>query len=182
MRFHKVSFETGKQQLIYVITHYSTRQFSNPAAALPQAGGSSNLPLAARGERPGWALGSRASSWASLASRGVTGFRDAAEWQLRIQHGNGFPLLAALLAPSQGCCRGFGVAVPSPRGVRGAWGLQPHQHTGGGRGEASPRGRDPPCCSCPSHGGLGKERGGSAALWGKRRQRHKGKPESIKYF
>lgn len=54
MRFHKVSFETGKQQLIYVITHYSAQQFSNPSAEHPSAEGSSSLPLpAAKGSRRG---------------------------------------------------------------------------------------------------------------------------------
>lgn len=79
MRFHKVSFETGKQQLIYVITHYRARHFSNPAAELPGAGGGRSSPVW------GWEQ-QNGPFGAAAAISGVMGW-DVAMQQHSIQQG-----------------------------------------------------------------------------------------------
>jgi len=145
MRFHKVSSETGKQQLIYVITHYGARQFSNPSAEHPSAEGSSSPPCPPR----------------------------------KAGHGDLQTVSSAAAEPGDGGDRRSGTAVASlpsspaaPRHGRELGGMP-----------APGLSALPVAQPCPGPGGpRGKGARGSAALWGKRRQRHKGKAESIKYF
>lgn len=90
MRFHKVSFETGKQQLIYVITHYRARHFSNPTAELPRVGGGRSSPVW------GWEQ-QNGPFGAAAAMPGVMGW-DVAMRQSSIQQGMA-PLAVSPCAP-----------------------------------------------------------------------------------
>lgn len=176
MRFHKVSFETGKQQLIYVITHYSARRFSNPAAALPQAEGSSSLPLAARGEQPGWETKIQKSFWASPARQEVEGDRRCCGVAAQHPAQEWCPQACGPPRPFPGLLlRVWGGHGESPR-VVGCLGAAAPPAGWGGPGGVSPK------AGTHCAGGLGKETGSGAAPWGNRRRRHKGEPESIKYF